>query len=93
MCEVYKYFSRGWYDIADYSDESMLELYLSESYGDVDCKPTNGYFIGKRWLNVTVAMWKEDIEKGYLTKHELYSDDDLPDWWLDKILKDIHFKG
>lgn len=87
MCEVYKYFSRDWSNWADYTEDSMLELYLSESYGDVQCKHNNGYYIGKRWLNVSVKMWKEDIEKGYLFKKELYNDPDIPNWWLDKIFK------
>jgi len=86
---VYKYFSRSWLECSDYSEESMLELFLSESYGDVHCKPSNGYYIGKKMLNVTVAMWKEDIERGLLFKRELYDDNDLPDWWLDKVLKNI----
>jgi len=87
MCEVYRYFSRDYIQIADYSDESMLELFLSESYGDVHCKPTNGFYIGKRWLNVTVAMWKEDMDNGTLFKKELYDDPNIPNWWLDKIFK------
>jgi len=87
MCEIYKYFASSWEQSLDYSEESMLELYLSESYGDVDCQNNNGYYVGKRWLNVNVAMWKEDIKKGLLTKYELYSDPQIPDWWLDKIFK------
>ena len=87
MCEVYKYFSRSWEHCLDYSEESMLELFISESYGDVKCKENNGFYHGKRWLNVTVKMWLEDIPKGVLFKKELYNDPDLPDWWLDKIFK------
>lgn len=87
MCEIYKHFSKDWTHCCDYSEESMLELYISESYGDVHCKPNNGYYIGKKYLNLTVAMWLEDIEKGLLFKSELYDDSQLPDWWLDKIFK------
>lgn len=86
MCEVYKHFSKDWQHCLDYSEDMMLELYYSESYGD-DVSETNGYFVGKRWLNVNVATWLEDIRKGYLFKYELYEDPDLPDWWLDKIFK------
>ena len=89
MCEVYKHFSKDWNDCSDYSEDSMLELFLSESYGDVSCNQLNGYYIGKKMLNVTVAMWKEDIKYGTLFKCELYDDPDLPDWWLDKVLKNI----
>ena len=87
MCDVYKHFSKDWKNHCDYSDESMLELYISESYGDVICKDNNGYYIGKQYLNVSVAMWFEDIPKGILFKKELYQDPNLPHWWLDKVFK------
>lgn len=87
MCEVYRYFSRSWKHYLDYSEESMLELFISESYGDVKCKDTNGYYVGKKWLSVSVAMWKEDVSKGLLFKQELYDDPDLPHWWLDNVFK------
>ena len=34
MCEIYKIFSKDWEHILDYSEEKMLELFLSESYGE-----------------------------------------------------------
>jgi len=86
MCEVYRLFSKDWEHISDYSDEAMLELYNSETYGS-SVRELNGYYIGKRWLSVTVAMWKEDIEQRLLTKHELYLDGKFPEWWLDSVLK------
>lgn len=89
MSNVYKHFSKDWQHILDYSDESLLELYISESYGDVQCSTDNGYYIGKKYLNLTIAMWKEDIIKGTLRKYELYDDPNLPNWWLDKVFK-IH---
>ena len=67
----------------------MLELFLSESYGDVECKPNNGYSLGKKWLSVNVEMWKEDLQKGNVFLWELYEDDDIPSWWLDKVFKKI----
>ncbi len=88
MSEVYKYFSRDHKKYLDYSDESMLELYYSESYGD-KCSELNGFYHGKKLLNISVAMWKEDIYNGLLRKYELYDDPDLPDWWLDKVLKNF----
>ena len=89
MSEIYKHFSNDWKDCLDYSEESLLDLYQSESYGDVDCKEDNGFYVGKKWLNVFVDMYKEDIKKGFLFKCELYDDPDLPDWWLDKVLKGV----
>jgi hypothetical protein len=41
--------------------------------------------LGKKWMNVTVAMWKEDIEQFNLRKYELYEDARFPHWWLDKV--------
>lgn len=89
MCPLYEYFSRDWKHILDYSEESMLELFLSESYGDVTCKSNNGFYVGKKQLNLTVSMWKEDLDKGLLFKSELYADPNLPDHWLDKVLKKL----
>ena len=86
MCEIYRIFSEPWKDICNFSDQSMLELYYSESYGD-PIDDGNGFFLGKKWLNVTVAMWKEDIAAGNLHIFELYDDPRLPDWWLDKVFK------
>lgn len=86
MAELYRHFGRDWKDCLDFSDESLIELYNQESYGGrVD--PKNGFYHGKKWLNVTVKMWLEDIEKGYLFKQELYEDENYPHWWLDSIFK------
>jgi len=87
MCEVYKHFSKDWKTVLNYTEKDMLELFLSESYGDVKCNSRNGFYIGKKYLNTTVAMWFEDIENKTLYKYELYNDPNLPDWWLDKIFK------
>lgn len=38
-------------------------------------------------MDITIAMWREDIQQGLLTKFELYEDPNLPDWWLDRVLK------
>lgn len=87
MCNIYKIFSKDWEHILDYSEESMMQLFIYESYGGVKCDPLNGFSVGKKWLNVIVTMWFEDIEKGFLFKIELYDDPILPNWWLDEILK------
>lgn len=87
MSEIYYYFGHTQCDSLSFTDDSLYELFLSESYGDVDCDQLNGYYIGKRNLNITVTMWKEDMERGLLFKQELYDDPDIPDWWLDKVFK------
>jgi hypothetical protein len=73
----------------DFSDEALIELYNYESYGGSTPKSNNGFYHGKKWLNVNVAMWKEDIEAGVLIKYELYLDEKFPHWWLDSVLSGI----
>lgn len=87
MCEVYKIFSKDWEHLYDFSDQSKIDLFNHESYG-LPIKNNNGYALGKKWLNVQVSMWKEDIESGLFYKFELYQDPKFPHWWLDSIFKD-----
>lgn len=86
MSEVYKVFSKDWQHMLFYSEESKLELFNHETFGRTVSK-TNGYYVGKKWLNVHVEMWKEDIENELLYKIELYEDPKFPHWWLDSIFK------
>ena len=85
MCEIYRIFSKDWEDCLDFSEQKMVELYYSESYGE-PVSSDNGYYIGKRYLNLQVTMWKEDISKGLLRKFELYEDGNYPHWWLDRVI-------
>lgn len=62
MCDLYLLFAEDWKDLLDFSDQMKVELYNSESYG-TSVSSTNGYFVGKKYLNVQVTMWKEDIKK------------------------------
>jgi hypothetical protein len=87
MCEVYRIFSKDWEHLFDYSEDSMRELNLYESHGLGECKPNNGFYWGKKYMDVTVKMWREDIRDGILLKYELYEDEKYPNWWLDKVLK------
>lgn len=80
-------FSNDWKDCLDYSDEAMVELYNVETFGG-NCSNNNGFSVGKKWLNVQVQMWRDDIRDGYLFISELYSVEKYPSWWLDRILKD-----
>ncbi|MFA6198872.1 MAG: hypothetical protein WC679_00485 [Bacteroidales bacterium] len=88
MCGIYRIFSGDWKDCLSFSDDMMLELYYSESYGD-KVSYNNGFYYGKKYLNLQVNMWIEDIKKGYLTKYELYQDGTFPDWWLNNVLRNI----
>jgi hypothetical protein len=86
MCDVYQIFSKDWEGCLDFSDEAKVELFNHESLG-YPVADKNGYWWGKKWLNVNVTMWKEDIEKGLLHQSELYSDEKFPRWFLDSVFK------
>lgn len=92
MAEVYKTFAEPWHHTHDFSDKALIDLYNSESYGTPFNEGTNGYSLGKKWLNVTVKMWLEDIELGTLYKFELYEDPRFPSWFLDGVLKGVQQK-
>lgn len=84
--EIYKIFSTQWESLFDFSDAMLIELFNHESYG-MPISKNNGYALGKKWMDVHVAMWKEDIANGLLFKFELYEDEKFPRWWLDQIFK------
>lgn len=88
MAEVYKIFGVGWTDYHEFTDEKLIELFNHESFG-TPVSDNNGYALGKKWLNVNVSMWFEDIEKGYFFKSELYQDEKYPHWWLDNLFKKL----
>lgn len=79
-------FSKDWEDCLDFSDEMLIELFNGESYG-TRISPKNGFSVGKKWLNLNISMWPEDMEKGNLQLWELYEDPKFPHWWLDKVFK------
>jgi hypothetical protein len=88
MVAVYAIFSDDLKNFLDFSDDKLRECYIVESCGG-RCSDTNGYAIGKKLLNITVSMWKEDLKSGVLKKSELYQDTKFPRWWLDSVLKDM----
>jgi hypothetical protein len=87
MSEVYRIFSSPWKQILDFSDEALVDMYQYETHGvSIRDQNKNGFYVGKQWMDVNIKMWREDIQTGILTKHELYSDNTFPRWWLEKIL-------
>lgn len=84
MAEVYRVFSRHWAHVLDFSDAALQEMHDHESKGG-PVSPENGYSVGKRYLNLTVTTWRQDIRAGLLFKHELYADPLFPHWWLDNV--------
>lgn len=86
MSNVYKLFTDHFDTLAEFSDHSLIEMYNGETHGTPVSK-YNGFFIGKKRLNITIKMWKEDLKLGNLSRYELYNDR-FPHWWLDKVLGD-----
>ena len=76
----------------DFSDEAKVEAYLKESEGiDSPIRRANGlingYIEGKQWMDLTITeYWLPDIKSGELRAFELYLEEDLPKWFLDKVL-------
>lgn len=89
MAELYRYFAASMSSKLDFSEEAELSLYNHESYGCL-LSPNNGFAVGKQYLNLQVTMWREDLRRGWLFKHELYEDPNLPHWWLDSVLKGLY---
>ncbi len=79
-------FANDWEHVLDFSDDALVELYNHESHG-LPISQKNGFMHGKKWLNLNVTMWKEDIGRGNLFVWELYEDPKFPHWWLDRIFK------
>ena len=85
MALMYRRFARD-YPHADYSEAAMLAMYRHESFGEPmpQADRLNGYELGKKWMDVTVAAWKEDLPQLGLLVSELQADG-YPDWFLRKV--------
>jgi hypothetical protein len=84
MAKLYQQFAEGWTGL-DFSDESMIAMFNHESFGEPVDQRKNGFYVGKQWMSVTVAMWKEEQARGCFSVYEIYQDPRLPHWWLDGI--------
>lgn len=85
MAEIYKRFSIA-HQQADFSEEAALAMYEHETHGRPLAKgeKLNGFELGKRLMDVTVASWKEDIASRGLLVSELI-EDGYPEWFLERI--------
>lgn len=86
MSKIYRIFTKDFEQSLNFDEDALLEMYKSESTGTF-CSKTNGFYQGKKWLNLQVNMWKEDIRDRLIYKNELYADNKFPKWWLDSIFK------
>ena len=79
IAEIYKIFlEKDW--VVDLSEDAALEMYLYESTGQGKPTMKNGYFVGKKWMDVFITQYKRDIKEGLLFPFELR--ETFPDWWL-----------
>ena len=92
----YERFARRWHPAADldFSPEAAEAMYRYETFGEGDAPGIfggkhNGYMVGKHCVNLQVAMWKEALAEGLITKQELYADEDLEHPWVEEIVKDM----
>ena len=70
----------------DFSRESLEEMFLFESKGQEIKNKNNGFYWGKKHMDITIKMWNDDIKQGLLFIKELYEDETFPNWFLDKVL-------
>lgn len=98
MAEVYKVFAKDWKHVCNFGPVSLDQAFKAETYGREHKRSyskkmgngrLNGFLVGKHWMDVTLAQWKEDIPQGMLFKYELYREGQFPSWWLDKVLEPI----
>lgn len=68
--KIYKEFASEWSNILSFDEDALEECFFWETYGK-PVSENNGYAVGKKWLNVFISMWKEDIRDGLLFKSEL----------------------
>jgi hypothetical protein len=84
MATMYWRFSKDGHHV-DFSEEAAVAMYEHENGVPLpQTKHSNGYALGKKWMEVTIAMWRKDIANGLLTVQELL-DDGFPEWFLNKI--------
>lgn len=87
----YLWMARGWTGL-DSSNDALWRAFQFETQGQ-SLPPgdslRNAYLVGKRYLNLQVQSWREDIRSGLLLREELYEE---PSPWskkfLDEVLKD-----
>jgi len=79
ISEIYKKFLEKDWEV-DLSEDAALEMYLFESFGQGKPSNKNGYYLGKKWMDVFIEQYKKDIKEGLLFPFELK--EDFPDWWL-----------
>lgn len=85
MAEIYEKFVKDCQNI-DLSEEAAYQMYRYETFGGIipNNSIINGYELGKKWMDITISMWKEDLLCKNLFVFEL-QEDGYPDWFLERV--------
>ena len=83
MAEIYRLFADASLDFSAVAASIAYE-FESTGKGLLD-ENTNGFYQGKRCMDITVKMWREDIAVGMLLCGELEAE--FPKWFLDLVLE------
>lgn len=98
--KVYIHFAKA-FDAgdSDFSDAAAWKMYQAESLGGEHNFPYyektdgkfNGFALGKHFMDLQLAMWKEDIQDGLLFKYELENryEEDIQSF-IQKFLEGVH---
>jgi hypothetical protein len=71
----------------DFSRNALVACYGYESVGGIQPHKNNGYYCGKRGLDITISNWIEDIEKGDFCKAEFYTP--ITRWYAEPALRNV----
>ncbi len=83
MAGLYLRFAND-YPRADRGAEAAKAMFEHESKGTKKPGDDNAFMLGKKWMDVTVAAWREDIRDGLLSRAELEADG-YPNWFLNRV--------
>jgi hypothetical protein len=72
----------------DFSNEAANAMFNFESSGIGKIEYDNGYAIGKKWMDVQISMWIEDLQA---TKNmvPIVSIDEIPEEYYSHLSSDI----
>lgn len=75
----------GRFEPYDFSIEALIACHEYESNGGQEPK-NNGYLIGKKWLDLSIETWRQDIMKGDSCKAEFITP--ITRWYVEPAMKD-----
>ena len=86
MAEIYKRFAVD-FPHADFGHEAALAMFRHETHGEPLPQVRgigNGFALGKKLMDISIAGWREEIIQMGLRVEELI-DDGYPEWFLERV--------